>query len=62
MLFKTFGQLKQGGCAFEHLLAHIFCSGIKLAAHQLRQIPIQGTHGGADGHVVVVQDHQQLCL
>ena len=60
MLLNALGQLKQGGCTFEDLLAHFLCSGVKAPAHELRQVAIECANRGADGHVVVVQNHQQI--
>ena len=60
MLFDALGQLKQRWSAFKHSLASVLGSGVKTPAHQLRQVAVQRAHGGADAHVVVVQDDQQV--
>ena len=62
MFFKAFGQLKQRGRAFEHAFAHVLGFGIKLPAHQLRQIAVERAHRRADAHFVVVQDHEQFAV
>ena len=59
MLLEAFGQLEQGRRGLEHTLAHVFGGGVELAAHQPGQVAVQRTHGRADGHVVVVEHHQQ---
>ena len=62
MFFNALGQFKQGRRDLQHLLAHVLGGGIKLPAHELRQITVERAHGRADAHVVVVQDHQQLAV
>ena len=62
VLFNALGQFKQGWCAFEHRLAHIFGCCVKLPAHQLRQIAIECSHWRADTHVVIVQDHEKIAV
>ena len=47
---------------FQHFLANFFGIGIKAATHQFVQIMVQGTNRRADGHVVVVQDDQQVAI
>ena len=42
--------------------AHVLGGGVELAAHQLRQVAVERAHRGADGHVVVVQDDQQVAV
>ena len=59
---KTLGQFEQRRRDLEHVLANAFRSRIKLAAHELREIPVQRADRRADRHVVVVQDHQQVAL
>ena len=56
VLFQALGQLEQRWRTFEHGFSNIFGVGVKLAAHELRQIAIQRPDGRADAHVVVVQD------
>ena len=60
VFFKTLGQLEQRRRTIEHLFANFFGGRIKLATHELRQVPVERTHWRADRHVVVVQDDQQL--
>ena len=62
MRLQALGQLKQRRRSFEHLLADVFSSSIKLTAHELRQVAVQRTHRRADAHVVVVQDDQQIAI
>ena len=62
LLLNHLCQGIQRGRIFQHLLANFFGIGIKPAAHQFMQVMVQGSHGGADGHVVVIQDHQQVAV
>ena len=62
MRLQAFGQLKQRRRSFEHLLADVLGGGVKLAAHELREVAVQRAHRRADAHVVVVQDDQQLAV
>ena len=62
MPFKTLGQLKQRWRHFEHLLGTFACCGVKIAAHQAGQVFVQGAHGRADRHVVVVEHHQHIAV
>ena len=62
LLLEASRQVKQRRRIFQNLLAHLFGSRIKTPAHELRQIAVERTDGGADGHVVVVQDNQQICI
>ena len=62
MLFNALGQLKQRRRAFEHSFTDVFGGGIKLPAHQLRQVAVERAHGGADAHVVVVENDQQIAI
>ena len=62
MLLQLFRQLQQRGDIFQHAFAHATGGGVKLAAHQLRQIAVQRPHRWADAHVVVVQDDQQIAI
>ena len=47
---------------FQHFFANFFGIGIKAAAHQFMQIMVQGPNRRADGHVVVVQNDQQVAI
>ena len=63
LLLESFGQVDQRGRrAFEHLLAHFSGGCIKTTTHQLGQIAVQRTHWRTDGHVVVVEHHQQVAI
>ena len=58
LLLKAACQIEQRRRIFQNLLTHLFGCGIKPPAHELRQIAVERTHRGADGHVVVVEDDQ----
>ena len=60
LLLEASCQVKQRRRIFQDLLAHLFGGRVKTPAHELRQIAIERSHGRADGHVVVVEDDQQI--
>jgi len=62
VFLKAFGQLEQRRRGLEHLFGAFLGGSIKTPAHELRQVAVEGPHGRADRHVVVVQDHQQLAV
>jgi len=62
MFLKTLGQFEQRRRGLEHLFGAFLGRGIKAPAHELGQVAVERAHRGADRHVVVVQDHQQLAV
>ena len=56
------GQFKQRRRVAQHLLAPFFGFCVKTPRHQLREVLIQSPNRRADGHVVVVQDDEQIAL
>ena len=59
LLLQPLGQLEQRRHRAQHGLADVLGRGVEVAAHQLRQIAVERAHRRADGHVVVVEHHQQ---
>ncbi len=60
VLLGALGELQHGRHALQHLLAAAPHRGIETAGHQLRQIVVQRADRARDGHVVVVEDDQQV--
>ena len=56
------GQFKQRWRVAQHLLTPFFSFCVKAPRHQLREVLIQSPYRRADGHVVVVQDDEQVAL
>ena len=59
MFLEAAGQLIQRR-VLQHALGALARGRIELAAHQARQVFIQGPDRRADRHIVVVQNHQQI--
>ena len=62
VLLDAFGDFKECGRTLQHFFTHALGLGVKLPAHELRQVSIERAHRGADTHFVVVEDDQQAAI
>ena len=60
MLLGALSKFKYWRHAFQHFFAAASHGRIKTSRHQLGKIIIERTHWPRDGHVIVIEDHQQV--